>query len=252
MRIAIDPHDDVGSRAGHILLAEPELERLGLLDRDPADPDERQGRVDDLSAYDVLVTDAPDPAVPLRRAAKAGISAVVWVDAVDHAVAVAPGRSVLTGANLASGIAPSLATHEALVAGPEAEVSIAWTEPGHPLRRGHPVRFPDPVGPLWAKERRRSGRFRRFAAPLDGPWAGASVHISNDRPPYERVVGVGDDARHLEALALAAGAVVAAGGGLPDGLVTVDAIAERYLDAALQLGLEVAEWSAASPAEGRR
>ena len=63
-------------------------------------------------------------------------------------------------------------------------------------------------------------------------------------PSSERIVGVADLAVHLEALSLAAGALVAASGALRGrrGAVTVDEVGETYLEVLLALGLEVAEW----------
>ncbi len=247
VRIALDQRSEVGTRAGRILLAEPDLELLGLVDRNPSDEDDRLVRVLDLSTYDVVVTDATDPSEVLAAAAAAGVPAVTWVDRPVGSVPVASDAAVLVGANLGSGIAPSLAAHEAAGAGEGSPIDIVWTEPGRPLRRGHPSRFPDPVGPLWAAARGTSGTVRRFAAPTQGDWAGAVVHVTAAEHPRERIVAVADHAAHLEALALAAGAMVAVGSAFAElrGVVTVDDIADPYLDAVLGLGLEVAEWRSA-------
>jgi len=244
VRIALDQRSEVGTRAGRILLAERTLELLGLVDQNPSDEDDRLVRVLDLSAYDVLVTDAEDPSDVLAAAAEAGIPAVTWVDRPAAGVQAAVDAAVLVGANLGSAIAPSLAAHEAAGAGEGSPIDIVWTEPGRPLRRGHPSRFPDPVGPLWAAERARSGVVRRFAAPTQGEWAGAVVHVAATEHPRERIVAVADHAAHLEALALAAGALVAVDPAFEElrGVITVDDVAETFLDVVLGLGLEVAEW----------
>ncbi|HHC07993.1 MAG TPA: hypothetical protein ENK55_04675 [Actinobacteria bacterium] len=238
MRILLDGRGEVATRAGWLLLGERDLERLGLWRRRPRGDDRRLAEARTVEGFDVVVTDAEDPGALVALAGEAGVPAVVWVDAIGAHRGDTP---VLVGANVGSGLAPALAAHESANAETPGLVEIAWTEPGRPLRRGHAVRFPEPVGPRWARERRRNGHVRYFAAPTPGEWAGVLVRMAG---VSERIVGVADLAVHLEALSLAAGALVAAAGALRGrrGVVTVAEVAEAYLDVLLELGLEVAEW----------
>lgn len=245
MRVAIHHTSEVGVRAGRILLGERALTELGVLDRDPRGSDKRMRRADDLEGYDVVVTDAVDAEPIVERALRAGISCVLWIDGDElverHETAFAEvRRTMLVGANLAAGLAPSLAVHESL--GPEEilEVSVGWTEPGRGLRRGEPLAFPDPVGGKWGVERPPRAGFRSYAAPSAGEWAGAMAKVTLATPDgvATRIVGVADLAVHLEALALAAGAITI--GAYAWGGQTPPAAADRYLDAMIAAGLDVA------------
>lgn len=219
-----------------MILAEADLSVLGVLDRTPATPDARLRRADDLTGFDVLMGDGQeDAAATAGRAAEAGISCVLWTE---DDIEWQGDRTLVVGANLGSGIAPALASHQAAMAADGEPLTIAWTEPGRPLRSGVAVPFPDPVGSLWAEDR-SNGDARRLAAPVAGGWAGALVMVGDPRRP-SRVVGVADDARHLEAMALAAATVTVARGRYPTGVVTVEAAAEDFLLAAIAMGLEVA------------
>jgi len=241
MRIAVHATGAVAARAARMVLAERDLEGLGLIDRSPTTSDRRVHRVTDLSSYDVVLSDDPEnPAGIAAKAEAAGIACVLWHDGP---VPWSSPATLLAGANLASGIAPALASHEEAVLGRELPVTIAWTEPGRPLGRGIAAPFPDPLGALWAEDRSNGDGVRRLAAPVAGEWAGALVMVGNPREP-ERIVGVADDAEHLEAIALAAGAVTVARGRYPGGSVSVDAAAEDYLLAAIAMGLEVAGFAA--------
>jgi hypothetical protein len=247
MRIALEHHGEVGLRAGRILLAERNLTELGLVDRTPRRDDPRLVRADDLSGFDVAVTDAEDPEPLVRRAAEAGISCVVWqeITRADHdAEYVLRATTLLAGANLASGIAPSLVAHETARGGTVMDQMVAWTEPGRPLRRGEPLPFPEPVGARWGRPRPAS-KWQAFAAPVSGEWAGAIARVTSatDAGVITRIVGVADLATHLEALALAAGALAASRGAYPSGLQRADAAAEPYLAEALNAGLGVASYS---------
>lgn len=238
MRVALHATSEVGTRAGRILLAEHDVTTLGLVDTTPTGANPNVVRAQDLTEFDVFASDdRNDPAAAAHRAATAQLDCVLWDDSVPAWPATA---ALLTGANLASGVAPVLFAHEAAAHHADhGESTVAWTEPGKRLRRGVPVAFPDPVGSLWAKRRKREGRTTRLAAPVDGPWAGAMVTVGPREDP-QAIVGVADLAVHLEAIALAAG-VICIGRGIfsPGTWRPVDA-AEDLLSTMLDLGLEVA------------
>lgn len=247
MRIALEHTGEVGLRAGRILLAERDLTALGLVDRTPRRNDPRLIQADDLSSFDVAVTDAADPEPLIRRAAEAGTSCVVWqeITRADHDAEYGlRATTLLAGANLASGIAPSLVAHETARGGTVMDQMVAWTEPGKPLRRGEAIPFPDPVGSRWAKPR-PSAKWRAFAAPVRGEWAGAMARVTSATGAgvITRIVGVADLAPHLEALALAAGALAVARDAYPSGLQRADTAAEAFLAEALNAGLGVASYS---------
>ncbi len=136
MRLAVHQSGEVATRAGRILLAERSLTALGLVDQYPTEPDPRLEHVEVLATYDALLTDAEEPTSHIEAALNAGISCVVWVDADEahdeyHEAFEAAGLRLLTGCNLATGIAPALAAHEVAAADTVLEVTSAWTEPGH-------------------------------------------------------------------------------------------------------------------------
>ncbi len=247
MRIALRETGEIGSRTGRILLGDRRLDRLGLMGRRPQDvTDRRLGRVDDLGSYDVLVTDAVDDIDDdIDAALEAEISCVTWSDdpatVERHGAAfIAADRTLLTGANLASGIAPCLAAHEAARSDEVLDVTVAWTQPGHRQRRGEPIAFPGPVGSLWGDEVESSGIRRLLVAPIDGIWSAATVRVTaaTGDGVVARVVGVADLGAHLEALALAAGALSV--GGFGYGGARPEERPEDYLLAALDAGLDVA------------
>jgi hypothetical protein len=240
MRIAVHATGTIATRAFRMLLAEADVEMVGIVDRSPSTNDIRVRRAGDLSGYDVVVSDGEEPAEMARRAEAAGISCVLWRD---DPVPWGSTRTLVRGANLGSGIAPALASHEAAVVGDAPRLTIAWTEPGRPLRQGVAAPFPDPVGSLWSEERTNGGRIRMLAAPVQGDWAGALVIVGDPERP-DRIVGVADDARHLEAIALAAATAAVGRGRYPEGAVTVDAAAEDFLLLAISMGLEVAGFTA--------
>ena len=250
MRIALHETGEVGTRAGRILLAEARLDLLGLMHRRPGSRSESRVRVvEDLGGCEVLVSDSVGDAERHAEAAlDAGISCVLWHDAdglgdrFGDAFRSA-GRTLLVGANVACGLAPCLASHEAARSEEVLDVMVAWTEPGRPRRRGEPIVFPEPVGALWARERSDGGDTRRFVAPIDGEWAGAvaKVTAANREAVVSRIVGVADLAPHLEALALAAGALAISEYGY--GAARPEDRAEDYLAAALDAGLDVAAYS---------
>lgn len=239
VRIALDHNDEVGFRAGRILLGDRRVETLGLIGKSPSDSgDPRLERASDLDRYDLVVTDAAEPEGIIDRALAAGAACVVWRE-VD--LDTGPGL-VLSGSNLAAGIAPCLASHEVARASSIGEITIAWTEPGTPLRRGEPLAFPDPVGGRWGRPRGKNA----FAAPVAGEWAAAmaKVRSASDSDAWTRIVGVSDLAGHLEGIALAAGALaVGAGAYLAGGLRRPPDAAEAYLTEALGAGLDVAAYT---------
>lgn len=255
MRIAIHHVGDVGLRAGRILLGERRLTALGVVGTRPnTRTDSRLEPVGDLATYDVFVSDDPDRALADAEAALAAdVSCVLWADGSEDLAALGDGfavqgRTLLVGSNLASGIAPCLASHEAARTEDLLEVRYAWTEPGRPLRRGEPIPFPDPIGACWARDRGDLGISSRFVAPVDGEWAAAMarVTVGTAAGVVTRTVGVADHAAHLEAIALAAGAATV--GDHPSGLAVPSDRSETYLAAALEAGLDVASY-ATEPAD---
>lgn len=229
------------------MLAERDLDMLGLLDRDPRDGDDRVERVDGLDGYDVLVVDDLDGVDELaERSLETGTSLCVWNDFdpgdLDGAF-IERMSTILVGANLATGLTPCLAAHEVARGGHVMDVSIAWTEPGAPLRRGTAVPFPDPVGARWAKPRDSAGA-SVLVAPVSGEWAGGMARVTSATGTgvVTRIVGVADLAPHLEALSLAAGAIALARGAFPLGMAEPKDAAEAYLATALAAGLDVASY----------
>jgi len=249
VRVALEQAGvEVGRRAARILLGERELTRLGLIGAKPSGKDPRVHPVSDLADYDVVVTDAPDALDLVEAALEAAVSCVVWGDGpeleAEYGESFAEANvTLLTGANLAAGLAPSLAVHEIALGGVVMDTSIAWTEPGTPLRRGEAISFPDPVGPRWATERPSVHGFTAYAAPVEGDWAAALARVTSagTEGVVTRVVGVADLAAHLEALALAA-AVMAIDLYSPGAHRPADA-AEIYLAKALEAGLGVATYT---------
>jgi hypothetical protein len=226
-------------------LAERSLTALGLVDKHPTEPDDRLEHVDVLATYDALVTDDPSPHEQIESALSAGISCVVWDDADGAATEwgeafAEAGLRLLTGCNLGSGIAPSLTAHEVAGAGTVLDVTTAWTEPGAPRRRGEPIPFPEPVGSRWAEPRNTTSTDRAYVARTAGEWGAAMARVTGatDAGVVTRIVGVADLAIHLEAIALATGAMVIAE--YAPGVSRPADAAETYLSRALNAGLDVA------------
>mgnify|MGYP001820846516 CR=1 FL=1 len=245
MRLALHQSGEVGTRAGRILLAERSLRALGLIEKQPTEKDPRLEHVDVLATYDALLTDADDPEPDVEMALTAGVGCVVWVDAEEvrddyHEAFADAGLSLLTGCNVATGIAPSLAAHEVAAAANILDVTTAWTEPGTPRRRGEPLPFPEPVGSRWGEARVSDYADRSYVARVAGPWAAAMAKVTGGSPAgvVTRIVGVSDLAVHLEALAFAAGAAIIAEA--PAGSSRPADLAEQYLARALDAGLDVA------------
>ena len=245
MRLALQQEGEVATRAGRILLAERGLTALGLVDKHPTDKDERLEHVDVLATYEALVTDSQSPHADIEAALTAGINCVVWDDAegatAEYGEAYEDaGLRLLTGCNLGSGVAPALTAHEVAAAGTVLDVTTAWTEPGAPRRRGEAIPFPDPVGSRWAEVRETMYTDRAYVAKIGGSWAGAMARVTGatDAGVVTRIVGVADLAVHLEALALATGALVVLD--YPPGANRPADLADTYLSRALDLGLDVA------------
>lgn len=251
MRVAVEQAGtEVGLRAARILLGERDLTGLGVIGGRPKGLDPRVHAATDLADYDVVVTDAPDAIELLEAALDAAVNCVVWGDGAElqaeYGDAFAQANiTLLTGANVASGLAPSLATHEVAVGGVVMDTSIAWTEPGTPLRRGEAVSFPDPVGPRWATPRPAVHGYAAYGAPIEGDWAGALAKVTSAGTDgvVTKVVGVADLAVHLEALALAS-AAMAIDLYSPGAHGPADA-SEIYLAKALDAGLGVATYTLA-------
>ncbi len=245
MRLAIHQTGEVATRAGRILLAERDLTGLGLVDKFPTESDPRLEHVEVLATYDALLTDSADPGDHIEMALTAGISCVVWVDAdeahaeYDSAFAEA-GLRLLTGSNLATGIAPALTAHEVAAADTVLEVTTAWTEPGTARRRGEPLPFPEPVGSRWGEPRETPHADRAYVARVSGEWAAAMARVTGGSPAgvITRIVGVSDLAVHLEALAFATGAALVSS--YPPGASHPADLADKYLARALDMGLDVA------------
>jgi hypothetical protein len=254
MRLALHPTGEVGHRAGLILLAEAGLEALGIYGhRGPGTEDRRCTAVNDLTGFAVLASD--DATAPLDLAgiaAEDGLSCVLAADVhPDPALAARfaeQRRTLLVAASL-PGLAEALACREVARSEGSPEVAFAWTRPGRAVRRGEAVPFPDPVGACWGTRLPRRADdpplTTRIEVPMEGPWAGALVRLVRREggPVRERIVGVADDRRHLEALALAGGALTVAEGGFSPGVHRPAAGADAYLGRLLGLGLEVASFT---------
>jgi hypothetical protein len=256
MRIALHAAGEIGTRAGRILLAEPSLTALGLYGQEGATEDRRTTVVRRLTGFDAFVTDADtDVRSFVAIAAEEGLHCIVTsTPRLDRRIGdrfAAAGRTLLVGASVASGIAETLAVHELARTNDDREITIAWTEPGRAERRGIAVPFPDPVGPRWARRtgrrpRRSSARrTTRMVAHLPDPWAAALVRVTgvSDGRTVDHIVGVADHRQHLEAIALAAGALTAAEGTYPPGIHRPADRAEAYLSAALEVGMGVATYT---------
>ncbi len=242
MKIALDHTSEIGIRAGRLLLGEPDLDRLGIVRREVKNRDPRLTRVDRVTDFDAVVTDDPESTI-LAEAVGAGVPCVLWAD--EAVLPVETGAvPVLAGANLVTGIGRSLAERETRIAGPSADVLFAWTEPGKPLRSGEPITFPDPVGARWGVRRRMTNRRLEVAAPVPDEWAGVVVQTITDDVAH--ALGIADLATHLEAIALAAGAVTAASGLVPSGTHHPEEYADDYLGAAMRIGLDVASFTSAA------
>ncbi|NOX23243.1 MAG: hypothetical protein GXP36_09155 [Actinobacteria bacterium] len=253
MRIAIEATDEVGRRAARILLNEFSLLRLGLVSEQHTVTGKRVERATDLATYDVLVTDAADPRSAFENALDANIDCVAWrgaeyfTSSLSDELEVA-GRSLVINANLGQGIGPALAGHEIARGGEVLDVEIAWTEPGRSLRRGTAVPFPEPVGARWGRTDTDTWGQSVTIVPIKGIWAAAMARVTTagTEGVSTRVVGVSDQAAHLEALSLAAAAAAAASGAYPMGRQGAADIGDSYLHRAIEMGLDIAFFSYSS------
>ena len=239
MKIALDSSTEVGARAGRVLLAEDSLTYLGLIRSTKPLNERRAGPVGDLSSYDAIVSDGATPPNDLvAQAAVRGIPLVLWNDApgLHRGSSASP---VAAGANVGSTLAPSLAHHPSANVGEEDDVTIAWTEPGKPLRKGRAIIFPDPVGEQWTQKRSRG----RFVAYTEDEWAGAVVTIAG--PSGVRIVGVADHASHLEAVTLAAATLAAIEGAYDSRIQDAVSRGAEVLMKAMSLELDFAVWRSA-------
>jgi len=237
VRIVLDATSEVGQRAGRVLMAERELDFLGLWDASGAGRTRRSGPVDDVAGFDVVVSDRAEHLHDLAaHAAVAGTPLVMWIDDAG----IPPGQStipLIVGANVGSALGDALSHHPMARPTTDEVMTIAWTEPGRPRRRGVPAAFPDPVGMIWSKERAPG----RLAARTDGEWGGASVVIEGDGE--RRIVGVSDHAAHLEGMVLAATAWIAGEGAYPStGVQTAADAGAALLDRLMNMELDVAAW----------
>jgi hypothetical protein len=248
MRIAIHAVGEAGRRAALILLAERDIVALGMYGYQGPITERRTIKIRELTGYSPLATDDEAAASGLAGiAADDGIPCVVTADEIDPDVTrrfTEGGLTLLVGANL-SGLAESLTAHEVARTDHVAKTVTAWTVSGKPLRRGEPVAFPEPVGARWGEVAARDAGGVRIRVPIEGEWAGASATVIGDADGerVQRVVGVADLGHHLEGLALAAGALMVAEGGVGPGLHRPRDHPEQYLAAALRVGLEVAAYS---------
>jgi hypothetical protein len=248
MRIALQAVGVIGTRVGRILSAEAELAALGLYgDQAGLAQDRRTLRISSLDGFNALVTD-DETSAALALAALAvedGISCAI-PGAINDALGLrfeTAGKTVMANCSLA-GLAETLAAHEAARTDSPIDTVIAWTESGKPIRRGTPVAFPDPVGARWGRRLGRAHGIARVSVPIDGPWAGATAIVvgTNGDSTVSRIVGVADDADHLRAIALAAGAVTVTQTDKVGRIEPRD-VAEQYLAAALGMGLGVATYT---------
>lgn len=259
MRVGFHITGAVADRAARLTLGERSLEVLGLWNTPsirPSDP--RVRSLDQLDDVTVIVTDSPEPADVLEAALAAGIGCVLAAEAVT-ATGVEDrfrqaGLPLLMGANLSAGIAAGLAGHRANRVGERIEITVAWTCPGTPHRHGESIPFPAPVSARWARPDRHSQWpdpgviTRRFEAPVQGTWAAAMTSVAEADSDGLRtdILGVADDATHLDAIALATAAALVGRGEVPAGPHWVSEVPVAFIETALAIGLEVATYHPAS------
>jgi len=238
MRVALDVSTEVGARAGRVLFAEDSVEYVGLTQPSSQTRSRRTGPAGDLASYDVIVSDGATPSTDLvARASVLEIPLVLWLDepSLHRGSSTVP---VIAAANVGSALSHSLLHHPSAEIDEGDVVTIAWTEPGSPLQKGTAIAFPDPLGVLWARKRSE----QRLVAHTDDEWGGAVISVTGDAG--DRVIGVADHAAHLEALTLAATALIAAEGAYEPGIQDAIAQGEKLMARALDLELEVAVWRA--------
>jgi hypothetical protein len=236
MRIALDGTDDVAARTARVLFAEKSVTHIGFMQPGMALLGSRTSRAEDLDTYDVIVSTGETFATDLiAQASVRGVPLVLWRDEpqLHRGASTVP---VVASANMGSTLAPSLVHHPSAAITKSDTVTIAWTEPGKPYRKGEAITFPDPVGPVWARERTPG----HLVARTSERWSGALVKVHG--PGGERMVGVSDHGAHLEALTLAAVTLLAAHGTYGS---TIGDASERGCDVltkTMEMELDVAVW----------
>lgn len=236
MRVLVEATGEVGQRAANILLAEEDVEFIGVWNSPATRRTARTGAASDVDGFDIAVSDAEGPRPHLvAHCSVAGIPIVLWADdaGVPPGASVAP---IVTGANVGSALTAALLTHPSARPGTDEQVQEAWTEPGKPYRRGERLVFPDPVGVSVGRRRERG----RYVARRTDEWAGAVVRVGPDEAP--RVVGVADHAAHLEALVLAATVLITAEGAYEPGVHEAASRGEQLLNGLRRVELDVASW----------
>ena len=134
MRIALHAIGNIGTRAGKILLGERDLTGLGLYGSSSHGGDRRTMAITELTGFEILATDDADAASALAGiAVDDGLSCVVATDMDPEGDLIrrfeAAGRTLLVGADLATGIAETLAAHEVARTDADLRLTIGWTEP---------------------------------------------------------------------------------------------------------------------------
>ena len=246
MKIAFEATGRIGSRATRVLLAERSVEAIGLIGRRSTAGDPRVSTITNLAGWDVLATDDVQHIERrYRQASDHGIPLVV--SAGEALVSLDPDIPLVVGSNHGSGLAACLAAHECTRHETPMEVVVGWTEPGRPLRDGHPIVFPQPIGNLWARDGENIWPEAPvgtlfLTAPVEGPWTGLVARVTAATPEgvEVRTLGVADDDTYLAGIALAAAVLAAGTGAYPTGRHHPAAAPRDYLEAALRAGLEVA------------
>lgn len=236
MRVLLESTSEVGKRTANVLLAERDVDFVGVWNAADTRRTPRSGAATDVEGFDIAVTDRSRANHDLiARCSVAGIPIVLWTDDDDIAPGSAP-IPIVTGANVGSALIAALLAHPNANPAPGEPVTVAWTEPGKPHTRGEDVVFPDPVGAMRAKRRAQG----RLVATRDDEWAGAVVRVGSD--DAIRVVGVADHAAHLEALVLSATALVAAAGAYAPGTRSAAEAGEQLLNMLRRVELDFATW----------
>jgi len=239
VRIALDTGTPVGFRTARVLLGDSAITHVGVLDPTITTTG-RSGLVEDLSTYDALVSDGTtDHHQLIGRCSVEGLPLVLWPDL--PGLATGPSHlPVIKGANVAIGLTAALLAHPTADVTEKDEVRIGWTEPGAPQRTGESMPFPDPIGSVWSTERSQG----RFVAFRDDEWGGAVIEAIG--PAGIRIVGVGDHAEYMEAITLAAVAVLAARGTYQSIIQDASTAPLALLDEITRLELDVAAWRSTS------
>lgn len=199
--VVVATAEELGGRAASALLGHPAVETVGVFDRDPPKSwGNRARRVASPSGFDVGIgVDGARVRVFRRTPRGEGIG---WASPAGLAMAA-----------------------RCRVEGP---ATCAVTVPGRPLSDGEAFVFPPPIG--WS--RGVVGPEDVYECPVEGPHAGALA-----RGRSGETVATSDDALFLNAICLAAGAVVAAE---RPGIGEVWEAAEDYLAACEALGVVLA------------